>query len=72
MAQVEAVFFDLFETLITEMHRERHTKASVAERLGIDPQVFAAKWREMNRARMTGAIAKYEAAIADICRSAGV
>lgn len=66
-ALIEAVFFDLYETLITEFDADWKPHPTVADRLGIDAGVFEREWRASRPARNTGAL-DYPSALRDICR----
>jgi putative hydrolase of the HAD superfamily len=65
---VEAVFFDLFETLVTLLDPDWQPGPSVAERLGIDSASFDAEWRDIRERRFVGAYADCRDAFRDICR----
>lgn len=67
MDTMEAVFFDLFETLITEFDPNWKRRPSVPERLGVDPEVFRAEWRARRTKRHTGAFPDYPSVLREIC-----
>lgn len=64
---LEAVFFDLYETLITEFDPHWEPQPSTAERLGVDPRAFRAAWQEAQDARFTGAFPDYPSALRFVC-----
>ena len=64
---LEAVFFDLYETLITEFDPQWKPQPSTAERLGLDQQAFRSAWREAQDARFTGAFPDYGSALRFVC-----
>lgn len=68
---VEAIFFDLYETLITELDPNWQPTPSLAQRLGIDEDVCLSEWRARYRASMTGAITDYRCVLRQICNAAG-
>jgi hypothetical protein len=68
---IQAVVFDLYETLITEYESDWHRGATPAERLGVPPDVFDRAWRSYARARMTEAL-DYGDVLRAICHLAGV
>ena len=51
---LEAIIFDLYETLVTHFDPHWKPRPSPAERLGIDQRVFDAAWRGSQRRRFTG------------------
>lgn len=68
---VSAVFFDLFETLITEYMETRLTHDAVAARLGIDASLFHAVWRAHRERRMQGFYPEFAEVLRNICRAIG-
>lgn len=54
MARCEAVFLDLYETLITEFDPDWQPRPTVADQLGVSAQAFDAEWWARRDARMTG------------------
>ena len=78
------VFFDLFDTLVTQEHPDRPAQQVFADRLGIPLDGARAWWKETVRDRMAGVFPTYEetlrqmvtslgavvdeAVVADICR----
>ncbi len=69
---VRAVFFDLFETLMTEFDPPWEGKSPVGTRLGLDAQGFRKEWTARRRGRHTGAYADYRAILREICHAMGV
>lgn len=67
MPPTEAIFFDLYETLITEFDPDWHPLPTLAERLGIDAQGFDSAWQALREARMTDANLDYLDVLRDIC-----
>jgi putative hydrolase of the HAD superfamily len=63
---IRAVFFDLFETLITEFDPNREEKIPAGTRLGLDAEVFRKEWRARRRERHTGAYNDYPEVLRDI------
>lgn len=66
---IKAVFFDLFETLITEFSNGRRvTNRSInySELLGMSNDDFKREWGNRHEARMTGALPNYSFVIKDI------
>ena len=64
---LEAVFFDLYETLITEFDPHWKPMPSTAERLGVDQRTFRSAWTEAQDARFTGAFPDYPSALRFVC-----
>ena len=70
---LEAVFFDLFETVVTEFAPSfRPPRVSTAERLDIEDEVFWPERRKRDAARHCGVFPSYVAMLRDICQSLGV
>ena len=66
---LKAAFFDLFETLITELDPGKQPRPSVADTLGIDEVSFRAEWDRRTEARMSGVIPDYPSVLRAICRA---
>lgn len=66
---IQAVFLDLFETLVTAFDPLWSPGPSVGERLGLDPLVFEAEWRARRPGRYTGAFPDYRDALRSICHA---
>lgn len=70
-ARLQAVVFDLYETLITEFDPDWHPKKAPAERLGVPGEVFDRVWRSRKAARMTQAV-DYRDVVREVCQTAGI
>ncbi len=70
---IRAVLFDLFDTLVSDLgyHLQR-PGPPMAARLGVDEDAFGALWRAQWRARNTGALPDYRAALREACHALGV
>lgn len=72
---IDAVFFDLYETLITELDplapERRPWRTLAAERLGIEELAFEREWRARSKQRMTGALENHAAVLHEICQALG-
>lgn len=66
---IRAVFFDLFETLITEFDPNREKRIPVGTRLDLDAKGFRKEWRARRRERHTGAYKDYPEVLRDIHRA---
>ena len=64
---IQAILFDLFETLVTEGMRQDGQSPTVAQRLGVDEQAFRTEWRKRQEKRMTGGFPDYASALTDTC-----
>lgn len=64
---LDAVFFDLYETLITEFDPKWTPQPTTAERLGVDQQAFRAAWQEAQPGRFTGEFPDYPSALRYVC-----
>ena len=67
---VQAVLFDLFETLVTE--RERMMMPVAADRLDMDAKTFGAELRARRHRRFTGAFVDYASVLTEICLAKGL
>ncbi|WP_274653422.1 HAD family hydrolase [Paenibacillus humicola] len=75
MKPVKAVFFDLYETLVTEFadgKRLSNRKTDYAALLGLPNEAFKREWAARQQRRMTGHFPDYYAVIADIARERGL
>ena len=55
---MRAVIFDLWDTLVDyDVERSRATERRIAERLGLEPEAFHARWREGRNERDAGTLA---------------
>jgi HAD superfamily hydrolase (TIGR01549 family) len=69
---IQAVFFDLYETLVTHFDPDwRPPPESIAQRLGIDEQHFAEHWPRFDADWQAGIIGSYEEALTRLCQAAG-
>jgi len=66
---VEAVFLDLFETLVTSLDPRGLPGPSAGERLGLDRRVFEAEWQAVRTARYAGAFPDYRVALRTVCHA---
>lgn len=72
LSHMRTVFFDLFETLVTENHPEWFGHPSLAQRLGIGEELCRREWRARYEERMTGAISDHGTVLREICIAAGI
>ncbi|GAA5039430.1 HAD family hydrolase [Actinopolymorpha pittospori] len=70
-ARLQAAFFDLYETLITEFDPDWRPEQTPAERLGVQGEVFDRVWRSRKAARMTQAV-DYRDVVREVCQAAGI
>jgi HAD superfamily hydrolase (TIGR01509 family) len=69
---VKAVFFDLYETMITEW-KDGHKKAKYSiEPLGIDKKIFKIEWDLRRERRMNGTFPDHKSVLRDILSSQGI
>ncbi|MCM3626064.1 HAD-IA family hydrolase [Paenibacillus glycanilyticus] len=72
--RIQAVFFDLFETLITEFENGKR-KASRSNhfvaQLGIDSKLFEAEWKKRQEHRMNGTFPDFPSVLEDILNTLG-
>lgn len=68
---IAAVFFDLYETLITEFEPSRRPRPSVAQQLGIAREAFDSEWRARRERRMCGMLPDYPATLREIRQAVG-
>ncbi|MEX1019096.1 MAG: HAD family hydrolase [Litorilinea sp.] len=64
----QAVFFDLYETLITEFDPNFTPRPTLAEWLQVDHQRFVAEWRKFQKRKMEGKIPNFPAVLKEICQ----
>ncbi len=67
----DAVFFDLFETLVTEFD-PAGPAPSIAVRLGWPQEAFRREWRACRRERWTGELADYPTALRHVAAKLGL
>lgn len=63
---IEAVFFDLYETLISEWKNEKKKASYSTGKLGIKPEIFSKEWRIRKEQQMKGQFPNYGSALVDI------
>ena len=66
MPTIQAVFFDLYETMVTELDPHWKPLPTTAERLGLRQERFTAEWRARQQKRMAGAYADYRSVLREI------
>ncbi|MED1865282.1 HAD family hydrolase [Fictibacillus nanhaiensis] len=69
---VKAVFFDLYETLITEWKDGRKKAKYSIKPLGLDNKIFKVEWDLRRELRMNGTFLDHESVLRDILRSQGM
>ncbi|MBM3235182.1 HAD family hydrolase [Candidatus Poribacteria bacterium] len=68
---IEAVFFDLFETLVTEFDPNWKPGPSVAEQLGVDEKVFGMEMHARQKKRYIGVFPDYPSVLRDVYQVMG-
>ncbi|MAF11739.1 haloacid dehalogenase [Candidatus Poribacteria bacterium] len=69
---LEAVVFDLYETLVTEYDPEwSPPRATISQRLGVDPAAFAAEYGARYERRMAGRFTDFASVLRDIVEALG-
>ena len=68
---MQAILFDLYETLITEYNPDRRREKR-GSRLGLDEDFFNREWNARHDRRMRGEFPDYHLVIRDICDAGGV
>ncbi|GHO57492.1 HAD family hydrolase [Ktedonobacter robiniae] len=66
---LQVVFFDLYETLITEYTSPRQSLASTAALLGVDTQSLDREWRARHYSRMVGHYPDVASVLREICHA---
>lgn len=69
---VKAVFFDLYETLITEWDGNTKKAAYSTGQLGLDQEIFKAEWDNRREERMNGTFPDHQSVLRDILNSHGL
>ncbi|MBH0164999.1 HAD-IA family hydrolase [Fictibacillus sp. 7GRE50] len=69
---IKAVFFDLYETLITEWEEGKKKAAYSTESLGLDKNIFKIEWDLRRERRMNGTFPDHQSVLSDILRSQGI
>lgn len=67
----DAIFFDLYETLITELDPNWTPQPSLAQRMSITKEICLEVWKASYRGSMTGAIPDYRTILQDMYEAAG-
>ena len=68
---MQAVVFDLFETLITEWGHRKYVKSEMCKDLGVDRERFDRHWESLDEARYLGKVSFVEA-LRYVCDQCGV
>jgi HAD superfamily hydrolase (TIGR01549 family) len=68
---IRAVFFDLYETLITEWDGNQKKAAYSIDGLGLDPKIFKTEWDNRRELRMNGTFPDHQSVLRDILCSHG-
>ena len=71
VAVLQAIFFDLYETLITEFDPDWTPSPSTAEQLGVDAGLFEREWRARHAQPMAGVYPDFASVLRDICHAIG-
>ncbi|GIN74131.1 haloacid dehalogenase [Bacillus sp. J14TS2] len=66
---VEAIFFDLYETLITEWQNNQRKATYSSAELGIDAKIFKKAWSARREKRMDGTFLDHQSCLKDILQS---
>jgi len=66
---INAVFFDLYETLITEWDNGKRKATHSVEELGIPADIFKNEWNIRVEKRMNGTFENYQSVLKDILQS---
>jgi len=66
---IRAVFFDLYETLITEWENGKRKTTHSIEQLGIPEDIFKKEWSDRIERRMDGTFENYQSVLKDILQS---
>jgi len=69
---IRAVFFDLFETLITEWENGKKKASYSTHKLGLDTNVFSKEWKLCKALQTIGKYPNYSSAIIDIAKNNNV
>lgn len=69
---IKAVFFDLYETLITEWNGNQKKAVYSTEELGLNPKIFKAEWDSRRELRMNGTFPDHASVLRDILNSHGM
>ncbi len=66
---IQALFCDLFETIVTEFDPHWKPGATIADELGVNAKLFAMEWSTRRDKRMVGGYPDFRSALRDICRA---
>jgi HAD superfamily hydrolase (TIGR01509 family) len=69
---IQAVFFDLFETLITEWDNDQKKAPYSVEELGLDEDIYKKEWLARKERRMDGSFPSHQSVLIDILTSQGL
>ena len=69
--KIQAVIFDMYETLVTQFESPLYYGTQIAQDLGLAPEEFLPGWRAMEEQRATGKLA-FEAVMETLMREQGV
>ncbi|WNB91107.1 HAD family hydrolase [Bacillus sp. NEB1478] len=68
---IKAIFFDLYETLITEWKEEKKKAVYSTRELGLDPKIFKQEWDSRRFLRMDGTFPDHQSVLRDILSAHG-
>lgn len=68
---IKAIFFDLYETLITEWDGYQKKATYSTEPLGLDREIFKAEWDARRELRMNGTFPDHQSVLRDILNALG-
>ncbi|KZE68988.1 hypothetical protein AWM68_01600 [Fictibacillus phosphorivorans] len=69
---IKAVFFDLYETLITEWEDGKKKVTYSTDLLGLDQKIFKSEWDRRREFRMDGTFPDHQSVLRDILSSQGI
>ncbi|MCU9612374.1 HAD family hydrolase [Caldibacillus lycopersici] len=69
---IKAIFFDLYETLITEWDNGKRKSTYSVAALGLDEGTYKREWRARQVKRMIGAFSNHQSVLKDILQSLGL
>ena len=69
--KIQAVIFDMYETLVTQFESPLYYGTQIAQDLGLAPEEFLPGWRAMEEQRATGKLT-FEAVMETLMRECGV
>ena len=68
---VRAVFFDLYETLITEHETNKSPKPDLAKRIGVEISEVEHEWAKRRTSSLLGEIPDYRSLLREVCVALG-